>query len=79
MKHIDANASTDMFRALGQSDLPEENVFAVTVGPSSKQTLAKWHVLEPTEIIGMIGICNDDPDMKDPSIMAMLERDDSHL
>lgn len=44
----------DMFRALnGLSGvaLKEETVFTVTVGPSTKITLARWHVLEPQDVI----------------------------
>jgi trehalose 6-phosphate synthase/phosphatase len=44
----------DMFRALRESSLPEGDVFAVTVGASSKQTLARWHLLEPTDVIAAI-------------------------
>lgn len=62
-----------MFRALNQSQLPEENVFAVTVGPSSKQTLAKWHVLDPSEVLATIGLVTDNPDAKDASILAMID------
>lgn len=62
-----------MFRALNQSNLPEENVYSIKVGPASKQTLAKWHVLEPSDVINTIGLCVDSPDAKDASIIAMLE------
>lgn len=49
----------DMFRALNGltgdglngSVLDEQNVFSVTVGASTKVTLAKWHVLEPDDVI----------------------------
>jgi trehalose 6-phosphate synthase/phosphatase len=46
----------DMFRALNASGLPEEHVFTVTVGASSKMTLAKWHLLEPSDVISSIGL-----------------------
>ena len=36
----------DMFRALNGSGLPEETIFAVTVGASTRMTLAKWHLPE---------------------------------
>ena len=45
---------TDMFRALLKTDLPKENVFACTVGASSKRTLATWHLLEPSDVIASI-------------------------
>jgi trehalose 6-phosphate synthase/phosphatase len=48
----------DMFRALRQTDLPKDSVFAVTVGASSKKTLASWHLLEPADVIATIGVLN---------------------
>jgi hypothetical protein len=45
---------TDMFRALLKTDLPKEQVFAVTVGASSKRTLASWHLLAPADVIASI-------------------------
>lgn len=45
---------TDMFRALQKFDLPQDHVYAVTVGASSKQTDASWHLLEPADVIGTI-------------------------
>ncbi len=44
----------DMFRALLRSNLPRDEVFAVTVGASSKKTLASWHLLEPRDVIAAI-------------------------
>ncbi|KAF7506640.1 hypothetical protein GJ744_011572 [Endocarpon pusillum] len=44
----------DMFRALLRSNLPKHQVFAVTVGASSKKTLASWHLLEPRDVIAAI-------------------------
>jgi trehalose 6-phosphate synthase/phosphatase len=46
----------DMFRALNGSGLPEEHVFTVTVGASSKMTLAHWHLLEPSDVISSIAL-----------------------
>jgi trehalose 6-phosphate synthase/phosphatase len=43
-----------MFKALRNTDLPRENVFACTVGASSKKTLASWHLLEPADVIASI-------------------------
>ena len=48
----------DMFRSLRESTLPKEQVFTVTVGASSKQTLAYWHLLEPRDVIATIALCN---------------------
>lgn len=47
-----------MFKSLQDSSLPPENVFAVTVGASSKKTLASWHVLEPADVISTIALLN---------------------
>lgn len=49
---------TDMFRALKNSDLPQDHVYSVTVGASSKQTDASWHLLEPADVIGSIQLLN---------------------
>lgn len=43
-----------MFRALKKFDLPRDHVYSVTVGASSKQTDASWHLLEPADVIGSI-------------------------
>lgn len=43
-----------MFRALKKTDLPRDHVYSVTVGASSKQTDASWHLLEPADVIGSI-------------------------
>ncbi|KAJ5110768.1 Trehalose-phosphatase [Penicillium argentinense] len=48
----------DMFRALKQFDLPREHVYSVTVGASSKQTNASWHLLEPADVIGTLQLLN---------------------
>jgi trehalose 6-phosphate synthase/phosphatase len=48
----------DMFRALRGTDLPKDQVFTVTVGASSKQTLAYWHLLEPSDVIATIALLN---------------------
>ena len=47
-----------MFRALRGTKLPQENVFSVTVGASSKQTLASWHLLEPSDVIATVALLN---------------------
>lgn len=54
-----ANGMTDMFRALRESSLPPQHVFSVTVGASSKQTLASWHLLEPADVIATITSLNN--------------------
>jgi len=47
-----------MFKSLNESALPDESVFSVTVGASSKKTLASWHVLEPADVISTIALLN---------------------
>lgn len=47
-----------MFRALRATKLPKEDVFSVTVGASSKQTLASWHLLEPADVIAAVALLN---------------------
>ena len=48
----------DMFRSLRHSHLSTDSVFTVTVGASSKKTLASWHLLEPTDVIATIAALN---------------------
>ncbi|MCJ1319724.1 threalose-6-phosphate phosphatase [Xylographa vitiligo] len=54
----DDNTDEDMFRTLRATKLPQENVFSVTVGASSKQTLASWHLLEPADVIAAVALLN---------------------
>jgi trehalose 6-phosphate synthase/phosphatase len=49
-----------MFRALRKSPLSVEEMFPVTVGASSKQTLANWHLLEPSDVIQCLAMLNGD-------------------
>ncbi|KAL2843803.1 glycosyltransferase family 20-domain-containing protein [Aspergillus pseudodeflectus] len=49
----------DMFRALKKFDLPADHVYTVTVGASSKQTEAGWHLLEPSDVIETITMLNN--------------------
>jgi len=60
----------DMFRALRNSKLPDAHVFSVTVGPSSKQTLASWHLLEPSDVISTIALLNGAADSNDLGALA---------
>jgi trehalose 6-phosphate synthase/phosphatase len=48
----------DMFRALQKFDLPQDHVYSVTVGASSKQTDASWHLLEPADVISALQMLN---------------------
>ncbi|KAK3936816.1 putative glycosyltransferase [Diplogelasinospora grovesii] len=53
----------DMFRALnglsatdGTAEVEAENCFSVTVGASTKVTLARWHLLEPEDVIECVAL-----------------------
>lgn len=49
----------DMFRSLnGVSGtlLDNDHVFTVTVGASTKVTLAKWHLLEPEDVVECVAL-----------------------
>jgi len=63
----------DMFRSLRQSKLPTEHVFSVTVGASSKQTLASWHLVEPTDVISCISLLNGSADAGNVGAVAVVE------
>jgi trehalose 6-phosphate synthase/phosphatase len=49
-----------MFRALENCNLAPEQVFSVTVGASSKRTLAGWHLLEVSDVIATIAFLNSE-------------------
>ncbi|KAL5332822.1 glycosyltransferase family 20-domain-containing protein [Aspergillus crustosus] len=49
----------DMFRALKKFELPADHVYTVTVGASSKQTEASWHLLEPSDVIETVTMLNN--------------------
>ncbi|KAH0559267.1 hypothetical protein GP486_004214 [Trichoglossum hirsutum] len=58
-QHYEANQSTsDMFRSLRTTNLSQEHVFSVTVGASSKMTLASWHLVEPADVVSTIALLN---------------------
>ncbi|KJZ73439.1 hypothetical protein HIM_07233 [Hirsutella minnesotensis 3608] len=49
----------DMFRSLNAASGPvleADHVFTVTVGASTKVTLAKWHLLEPEDVIECVSL-----------------------
>ncbi|KOS23365.1 Trehalose-phosphatase [Escovopsis weberi] len=53
----------DMFRSLKSASgtvLEDGDVFTVTVGASTKKTLAKWHLLEPEDVIDCVGLLASD-------------------
>ncbi|KAK6518975.1 threalose-6-phosphate phosphatase [Arthrobotrys megalospora] len=58
----DDTTDEDMFRALRRSTLPTEHVFAVTIGASTKMTLASWHLLEPADVIDSVRLLIGDVD-----------------
>lgn len=60
----------DMFRSLNglsgestdkseEAKLRPEHVFTVTVGASTKVTLARWHLLEPEDVIDCVALLAD--------------------
>ncbi|KAB2580055.1 Trehalose-phosphatase [Lasiodiplodia theobromae] len=63
----------DMFRALRGSKLPEDHVFSVTVGASSKQTLASWHLLEPADVISCVALLNGSADAGNIGAVAVVD------
>ncbi|CZT10369.1 probable trehalose-6-phosphate phosphatase [Rhynchosporium agropyri] len=64
----------DMFRALNGSALDPEHMFTVTVGASSKMTLAHWHLLEPADVISSIALLNGgDSNVADLGPLAVVE------
>ncbi len=64
----------DMFRALNASYLPSDHVFTVTVGASSKMTLAQWHLLEASDVVSSIALLNGgDSDSADLGPLAVVE------
>ncbi|KAK2035634.1 family 20 glycosyltransferase [Colletotrichum zoysiae] len=49
----------DMFRALNGlsgTELHNDHVFTVTVGASTKVTLARWHLLEPEDVVECVAL-----------------------
>lgn len=62
-----------MFRSLRQTKLPTDHVFSVTVGASSKQTLASWHLLEPSDVISVISLLNGSADAGNVGAVAVVE------
>lgn len=49
----------DMFRALNglsEQDVNADHVFSVTVGASTKVTLARWHLLEPVDVVDAVAL-----------------------
>jgi len=53
----------DMFRALnglsapdGRAEIEADHCFSVTVGASTKVTLARWHLLEPEDVIECVAL-----------------------
>ncbi|KAI9673739.1 MAG: threalose-6-phosphate phosphatase [Trizodia sp. TS-e1964] len=52
----DDSTDEDMFRALRVTNLPQKHIFSVTVGASSKLTLAGWYLSEPADVIECISL-----------------------
>jgi trehalose 6-phosphate synthase/phosphatase len=62
-----------MFRSLRASGLPQGHVFSVTVGASSKKTLASWHLLEPADVVSTIALLNGVADAGDLGTQVVVE------
>lgn len=62
-----------MFKSLRNSNLVKDHVFSVTVGASSKQTLASWHLLEPADVISTIALLNGASDAGNSGPVAVLD------
>ena len=62
-----------MFRALRATNLPPDHVFSVTVGASSKQTLASWHLLEPADVIASIALLNGSAGTGDTGAISLID------
>lgn len=62
-----------MFRALLNAKLAEDYIFSCTVGASSKQTLANWHLLEPSDVISTIALLNGAAEAGNPGALAQLD------
>lgn len=73
----DDRTDEDMFRALNELEKDKElqlgEVFTVTVGPSSKVTDAKWHLLEPTNVVNTVGLCVGIVDPRDAGVTQGVE------
>ncbi|KAF2746986.1 glycosyltransferase family 20 protein [Sporormia fimetaria CBS 119925] len=69
----DDSTDEDMFRSLKQSKLPQEQVFTVTVGASTKQTLASWHLVEPADVISVISLLNGSADAGNVGAIAVVD------
>ncbi|KAF1809419.1 hypothetical protein P152DRAFT_403357 [Eremomyces bilateralis CBS 781.70] len=63
----------DMFRSLRNCRLPSSQVFSVTVGASSKQTHASWHLLEPSDVISVIQLLNGSADAGNVGAVAVVD------
>lgn len=70
----DDSTDEDMFRSLNATQLPVEHVFSTTVGPSNKQTLAHYHLLEPKDVVSSIALlCGEEVTVGDMGVLAVVE------
>lgn len=49
----------DMFVALRESRLPPNQVYSISVGPSSKSTMASWHLPDPGAVVALLSMFGD--------------------
>lgn len=45
-----------MFQSIREATLPRSEFFTVHIGPSSKHTVADYHLSEPADLIETIGL-----------------------
>ena len=50
----------DMFKSLVSANLPDDHVFTISIGPSTRKTVARYHLLEPNALIATIASLNGD-------------------
>ncbi|KAI9199212.1 glycosyltransferase family 20-domain-containing protein [Polychytrium aggregatum] len=50
----DDRTDEDMFTALRQPHLDQSHIYSTTVGPSTKKTMASWHVPDPATLIELM-------------------------
>ncbi|KAI5793704.1 glycosyltransferase family 20-domain-containing protein [Peziza echinospora] len=52
----DDTTDEDMFKSLRDSSLAQDETFTIHIGPSSKETVANYHLPEPADMVDTIGM-----------------------
>lgn len=72
----DDSTDEDMFRALRKiENLDQDEVFTVTVGPSSKMTTAEWHLSASADVVSTVGMLVGTVDLADMPGAAIVEEE----